>query len=317
MSRLPRRALLAAVLLLFSASDLTRAQSQAVSLPGYPTLGSPSTITVASPGAEPRTRLRYKVSAGQVFVMSMTTSLGLTMSLEGMSMPAMDMPTMKMTANLTVKDVAANGDITYDIAFTEMTAEALPGMDPSMVAMVQGAAGQITSLKGTMTITDRGVNKSGGLDLNKIPDPNLRQTLGSVSGSLESMSMPFPDEAVGMGAKWEVRQAINAAGAHTFQRVECEVTSISASAVSLRVKVEQTTPPQSISSPQLPAGASMEIEKMAGTGTGTSTINLGTLVPTSEIQSTNAASMIMSMGGQTQKMAVDTKVKVSIAPKKN
>jgi hypothetical protein len=317
MSRRLRRALLAAVLLAFSASNLTRAQSQTISLPGYPNVGSPATVTVASPGAEPRTRLRYKVTAGQVFVMSVTTSLGLTMSLEGMSMPAMDMPTMKMTANLTVKDVAANGDITYDIAFTEMTAEALPGMDPSMVAMVQGAAGQITALKGTMTTTDRGVSKSGGLDLNKIPDPNLRQTLGSVSGSLESMSMPLPEEAVGMGAKWEVRQAINAAGAQTFQRVECEVTSISASSVSLRLKVDQTTPPQSISNPQLPAGASMEIEKMGGTGTGTSTIQLGSLVPTSEIQSTNAASMVMSMGGQSQKMAVDTRVKVSIAPKKN
>ncbi len=35
-------------------------QSQAVSMPGYPVPGSPATVTLALPGAEPRTKLRYK-----------------------------------------------------------------------------------------------------------------------------------------------------------------------------------------------------------------------------------------------------------------
>jgi hypothetical protein len=52
------------------------------------------------------------------------------MVMEGMAMPQMDMPVMKMTADVGVTGVAANGDVTYDVAFTAMTAEAQPGMDP-------------------------------------------------------------------------------------------------------------------------------------------------------------------------------------------
>ncbi len=83
------------------------------------------------------------------------------------------------------------------------------------------------------------------------------------------------------------------------------------------MKLEQTAPPQGITNPALPAGSVVNIEKLAGTGTGTIALRFNSLVPTSEMSSSTAMAMAMDMGGQTQRMAVDTKVKVSIAPKKN
>lgn len=293
------------------------ARPQAVSMPGYPAPGGPATVTLASPGAEPRTRLRYKVAAGLKETMSLTTAIGLTMSMEGMAMPAMDLPLMKLTADMAVTGVAPNGDITYDVAFTGMTAEATPGMDPSVAAMMQSAGDGITALKGSVTISDRGVNRAATINVDKVTDPNLRQTLGAIASSLESMSMPMPEEAVGVGARWEVRQAIKAGGAQTFQRVECELASVDAQGATIRIKVEQTAPPQGISNPALPAGTTVNIEKLAGTGTGTIALRFNSLVPTSEMSSSTAMAMAMDLGGQTQRMAVDTKVKLSIAPRKN
>jgi hypothetical protein len=292
-------------------------QTQAASMPGYPAPGGPATVTLAAPGAEPRTKLRYKVAAGLKETISITTTIGLTMSMEGMAMPTMDLPMMKLTADMAVTAVAPNGDITYDVAFTGMTAEAAPGMDPSLAAMMQGAADGITALKGSATISDRGVSRSTTINVDKITDPNLKQTLSAVANSLEGMSMPMPEEAVGVGAKWEVRQASKAAGAQTFQRIECELTSVDAQGATIRVKLEQTAPPQGISNPALPAGSVVNIEKLAGTGTGTIAMRFNSLVPTSEMSSSTAMAMAMDMGGQTQRVAVDTKVKVSIAPKKN
>lgn len=291
--------------------------SQAVSLPGYPAPGAPATVTLASPGAEPRTRLRYKVAAGTKETLTVTTGISLTMSMEGMAMPTMDMPQIKLTADMGVTGVAPNGDITYDVAFTSMTAEAAPGMDPSLAAMMQGASGGITALKGSITMSDRGVNRSATLDVDKVTDPNLRQTLSALSSSLESMSMPMPEEAIGVGAKWEVRQAIKAAGAQTFQRVECELVAVDGQGATIRVKSDQTAPPQGITNPALPPGSTVSIDKLAGTGTGTVAVRFSSLVPTSEMMSSTSMAMAMDMGGQTQKVAVDTKVKVSIAPKKN
>ena len=315
------RPLPAVLVLGIVASGLTHAQSQPQAQPkmtmaGYPAPGSPATITVASTGAEPKTRLRYKVAAGQNFAMEIATNMSVTVAVEGMAIPAMDMPVMKMTANIAVKNVAANGDITYDLAFSEMTAEGKPGMDPSLVAMVQGAASQITQLKGTLVVSDRGVTKSGDIDVNKVTDPNLRQTLTSLASQLESLSVPLPEEAVGVGAKWEVRQALNAAGVQMFQRMEAELASIDASSVTLRIKSEQTTPPQPINNPSLPAGATVEIEKMSGTGAGTMKLQFDSLVPTSELTSTQTGSMAMSMAGMSQKMNMDMKATITVGPKK-
>ena len=290
-------------------------QAPAVSLPGYPAPGSPPTVTLASPGAEPRVRLRYKPAMGYKETMTMAMTMGITMAMEGMSMPAMDLPVMKMTADVGVTGVAPNGDVTYGVAFTGMTAEALPGMDPTIAAMAQGTADSIKALKGSVTMSDRGIHKSSTMNVDQIADPLLKQMLSSMSSSLESMSMPLPEEAVGGGGKWEVRQAIKSAGAQMFQRISVEVVSVDAQAVTLKMNLEQTIPQQSLTNPALP-GSTMNVEKGAGLSAGTQTIRFSGLVPTSEVSGSTAMAMTIDMGGQTQKMSIETKLKVSIAPQK-
>lgn len=290
-------------------------QSAPVSLPGYPAAGAPPTVTLASPGAEPRVRLRYKPTAGLKEAMMMSMAMGLSMVMEGMSMP-MDLPTMKLTADVGVTEVAANGDITYTVAFTGMTAESAPGAADAMAGAVQGAAEGIKSLKGTVTMSDRGINKSTTLNVDQITDPTAKQLLSSMSSSLESMSMPMPDEPVGVGAKWEVRQAIKNAGAQVFQRVTCELTSVDAQGATIKTSVEQTIPPQSVTNPAL-QGATVNVEKGAGTSAGTLSLRFNSLVPTSETSGSTAMAMVVDMAGQSQKMSVETKLKVSVAPKKN
>jgi len=290
-------------------------QTPAVSMPGYPAVGSPSAVTLVSPGSEPRTRLRYKPAAGSKESMAMSMTMGINMVMEGMSVPAMDMPVMKLTADIAVSGVAPNGDVTYDVAFTGMTAEALPGMDPQLAAMAQGTADTIKALKGSVTMTDRGINKSSSMNADQVADPLLKQMLSSMSSSLESMSMPFPEEAVGVGGKWEVRQAIKNAGAQIFQRIQVEVVSVDAQGITIKTNVEQTIPQQSMSNPALP-GATMNIEKGGGMSAGSTTMRFNSLVPTSESTGSTAMAMAIDMGGQTQKMSVETKLKVSIAPQK-
>jgi hypothetical protein len=282
------------------------------SVAGYPAVGSPATVALISNGAEPRVALRVRVPVGTKESMQITTALGITMGMDGMAMPAMDMPIMKMTADIAVTGVADNGDIIYDLAFTGMTADALPGMDPNMAAMVQASGAGIIALRGTFVVSDRGINRSAKLDVSKITDPTLRQLLGSLSGSIESMSMPVPAEPVGVGAKWEVRQAIRSGGAYTFQRAACELVSVDAATAKITLEIEQTTPPQAMDDAQLPPGATMEIEKMSGSGRGTMTMPLHRLVPTSEISSTIAGALVVEIGGQTQRMTTETRLKVTV-----
>jgi hypothetical protein len=306
----------AALAILALSVAVPRADTQAPSLEGYPAVGAAPTVKLLSPGAEPRTPLRYRVPAGYKDTMTMSTAMSMAMTIGEMAAPATELPVMTMTADVAVTGVAANGDITYDLAFTGMTADARPGVDPAVVSAMKASAAGITTIKGTITLSDRGVSRTAKLDAGKVGDPNLQQMVQSLSASLESMSMPLPEEAVGVGARWEVRQAFRSAGTALFQRGECELVSMGKGTVGLRVKFEQTAPRQTVANPALPPGATMEVEKITGSGAGALTLRLDSLIPAGELSSSSNALMSVEMGGQSQRMAIDTRMTVKVAPAK-
>jgi hypothetical protein len=267
---------------------------------------------VASTGAAPKKALRYAIPAGQKSSMDLTINIGMSMNVAGIAMP-MDMPGMKMTAETAVTNVDPNGDITYTLAFTGLTIDAAANANPAVAAAFQGAAANITSMKGTSTITSRGVTKSSKME---VGDPTMQQMLGQMTSTIENLSNPFPEEAVGVGAKWEVRQAVVAGGQTSFVKTEYELVAFDATTVTLKTKMEQTAPPQPVSNAALPPGTEIALEKLTGSGTGTTRISLNSLVPTVEMNSTIVSSMVMSMGGATQPVSTDMTMKMSIAPAK-
>jgi len=268
---------------------------------------------VLAPGAAPLRALRYSIPAGHKGGMDLTMALSIAMNVGGMALP-MDMPPMKIGIDIAVTGVAPNGDISYDVAFTSVTVESTPGANPAAVQAMQAALAGMTTIKGAATVSNRGITKSARLD---VGDPALKQILGQMASTIENLSNPFPEEAIGVGARWEVRQAMAAAGQTSFLRSEYEVVSVSGSTVSLKVKADHTAPPQSVVNPDLPAGSEMRLDKMAGSGAGTIVIQLDSMVPTSEMSSTTLAEMTMSMGGQTQAISAESKIKISVAPRKD
>jgi len=292
-------------------SITTRAQApKPLSMPGYPAVGAPATVTVLAPGAAPRMPLRYKVAADHKSVMDMTMGIGMNMNIGGQAVP-MDMPPILMSATIDVTGVAPNGDITFNLAFTKMGVG--PGADPNIAAAMEAAGSSITALKGTATVSSRGVTKSAKLDFSKV-DPAMQQALGQMTQSIENVSMPLPEEGVGVGARWEVRQTLNAAGITMFQKAEYELTAMDAASVSVKIKIDQTSPPQPMVNPSLPPGVDATVDKMSGSGTGTMTIRFDSLVPTSTIETLSSMVMGMNMGGQVQSMTTDTRMKMTVTP---
>ncbi len=287
------------------------AQAPAIKMDGYPAPGEPAIVMLLAPGTAPLQALRYAIPKGQKARMDMTMAMSMAMDMGGMAVPV-DMPPIKMAIDIAVTDVAANGDLTADLNFASMTVENTPGANPQLVQTMQAAFAGMTSLKARSIVSNRGVTRSTSLEVN---DPAMRQIFDQVRSSFENLSMPFPVEAVGRGARWEVRQTMG--GAQTvFQKSELEVVSIEGSAVSLKVRTEQVAPPQPVSNPDLPPGAEMRLEKLSGTGSGTMTIRLDSLVPTSQADAVSKATMSVAMGGQTQPVSVETKLKISITPGK-
>ncbi len=289
------------------------AQTVRPAMAGYPAVGAPATITLLTPGAAPRTALRYKVPVNTRERLAITTALTMSMAMEGMEMPPQTVPTMKMTADMAITAVSAAGDMNYEMTFTGLGLEG-PG-EANAAAMLQQASAAIVGLKASATTSPRGVVSNGRIDLDKV-DPQIRQLLASSASSFETMSLPFPTEAVGVGARWEARQGIDSGGSVLFQKTVFEIIGIEGDTVRLKGTVEQTAPAQAVSNPALPAGATMQIESLTGTSSATMTVRLDSLVPTSEVTGSSTSVMVVSMNGQQQRMNVTTNLKMGIAPLK-
>ena len=306
------RSLTAFVALALAATPFTlRAERQEPA--GFPKIGATPIVTTVSTGTAPKSALRYKLKAGDKSQMQMTMAAGTTVSMGGTPMMSMDLPVMKMAADIHVTGVSPSGDATYQLAFTDATVEPVAGTDPAMAEMMRGSLPAVKGMKGSATVTSRGITSGAKFDLTGV-DPALAQVLSQMSSTLEVLTIPAPEEAVGPGAKWEVRQALNSGGAIVYQKTEVELVSVEGGVATLKLTLSQTAPRQSVSPPGLPAGISVTVESWTGTGTGTAKMRFDSLIPTSETTLNANATMSMDMGGNAQTMGTESRAKTTITP---
>ena len=304
--------------------------AQTPTMPGYPAVGEPPIVTVLSAGSAPRKELRYVIAGNHQARIeakmdkSMTGASGIG---SVVSKKKDTFPTLKVAADLAVTGISANGDITYDLAFATVTVEDLPGIDPRVVRGLTPLAKMASSMKGSATVSSRGVTRSTRLEG---PNPAVTTMLGELIAAMRQLTIPLPDVAVGVGAKWEVREALAIDGLSAFspkgfQRTEYEVDSIDGSMVSLKVKTEQTAPPQSLQSPFVPIsnqgitfGGDNRLQKLSGSGKGTTVVRLDSPVAASARDSRGSMAMTMSMTkdglAQTSSLTVDVEARIAIAP---
>ena len=283
---------------------------------GFPAPGAVPIVTLASSGAEPRRPIRYAIANGRKDHVNLDMAMNVTMDMAGMSLPSMLMPTMRMGADLAVTDVSAVGDASYKMTFTDLKWVNTDGVDPTILGALQAATPNLTALSGSATISPRGMSRNATLDTSKVANPQLAQMMGSMSSTVQQMAMPFPEEPVGVGARWTVRLAVATGAMQTFQKVEIELTALDATSCTLKLATDQTAPPQRVSVPGLPPGVDASLESLTGSGTSTMLIHLDSLVPTSEGTMKTASVMNVAMGGDTQRISVQASIQMKVAPVK-
>lgn len=260
-------------------------------------------VTVLGTGAEPRRALRYTATAGSKERVDLTMRMSLAMTMGEQSMPPMDIPAIRMGLTTDVNSITPSGDVTFTFGFAEMSMEG-GGMPP-------GAGDALKGITGVITMNDRGVVKSTKLDLAMITDPSIKQLLSSAG--IEKLAAPLPEEALGVGARWEVRQPIEVNGIRTDQKMVFEVTAMDASTATMKVTTEQTAAPQKLTPPGMPAGADVSLVSMSGGGTGTLTLQPGAVMLLGQLDGTTKIVMDVSAEGQQQRMSTDTTLKLTVA----
>lgn len=274
-----------------------------------------SPVKLLNAGSEPRKVLRLHPTVGDKQTLAMSIKMAMTMQAAGSTMPAMDLPTMLMTMEIAVKDVSTNGEISYTILYSEADAETGSGAKSAASAAMKSSMAGLRGLSGEGKMSDRGIVKSLEMKLPPDADPQLSQSMSQMKESFASSSTPFPEEAVGSGAKWEYKSRIKSQGMTVDQTMTFELLTVDGDQVALRTSLAQNAAGQKIENPSMP-GMKMDLTKLTVTGTGKSSVDLGQLMPSSSTLDENSdVQMSMNVGQQKQAMSMKMNAKIKFEGK--
>jgi hypothetical protein len=164
-------------------------------------------------------------------------------------------------------------------------------------------------------MSNRGLTKQANIKMPAGGNPQTQQTIDQLKDSFSQVSLPLPEEAVGLGGKWEAKTSVKSQGMAINQTVTYELVSIEGERITVKSKMAQTAPNQKVESPMMPA-LKLDLKKMVGTGTGELTLDLAHLLPAQvTLESHSDLSMEMNAGGQKQPLNTKVNLKMHLEPK--
>lgn len=272
-------------------------------------------VKLLSPGAEPRQVLRLHPKPGDRQTLTITIKLAMDMQMGEAPSQPMKMPAMTMVVDLTVKDVAANGDIAFETVLGDISVTDEPGVLPQVAEAMKTALGGAKGITSTGTKSDRGVSKGSETKLPSGAAPQMRQSLDQLKESLANATVPLPEEAIGPGAKWEVKLPLKSQGMTIDQTATYELVSVEGDRLNVKSAIVQQAANQKIQNPAMPA-LKVDLIKMSGNGGGDSKFDLARLLPESAtITAHTEMAMGMNMGGQKQAMTMKTEMSIRLESK--
>ena len=290
------------------------------SLPGQteakpPAAASAHAAKLLEAGTEPRQVLRLHPQVGDKQTVSLTLKIGLDLRMGQTPSQAMKMPTIRMSMDTTVKSVSPEGDILYDVVMGNASVEAEADANPQLVQVLKSAFSGFKGLPGSGAASDRGFTKGIEMKAPAGTDPQLQQVVGQMSESFARLSVPLPEEAVGPGAKWEVKMPVTSGDMTIEQTAAYQLVSLEGNRVTVRDTIQQAASNQKIHNPAMPS-LMVDLKKMSGTGSGDAAFDLTQLLPqegTSVLVS--ESTMEVDMGGQKTAMTVKTTANVRLEGK--
>jgi len=273
-----------------------------------PPTGAP-VVKLLSAGNAPRKALRLVARPGYRQTVVMTMAMGMSMQSGGKDLvPMTRMPEMRMTLDLAVTSVAANGDMRCTFKITKPGLAPDPNAAPAVVeAMTKSIAG-LDGTSGYAVLTSRGFTREADFQVGPNVDPQLKQLLDGMRQSLHQLAAPLPAEPIGKGARWETTMTLEINGMNLTQVATYELVELAGRSAKLAVTLTQRAGHQKIQR----NGMSFDLISLASSGSGNMTIDLAQLIASPATISISSASEMEAMG---QKMNMKLDMTMGIARK--
>ena len=232
---------------------------------------------LVDPGAEPRQELRYRFVEGQTGTMAMDMTMDMATTMDGVPMDEAA-GTFDLGAQLamTVTDVYDDGSARVEQTFTGY-AFGETG-DPTVDTELEAMSEQLEGVTVWQVIDDRGAVLEFGNDgFEGLPPELQQQALDSIYSV-----QPFPEEAVGVGARWVAAGSMSSQGLPVSMSVENEVLDLSDDGTVLGITITADADGVTDLVDDTLAGITATVDRLEVTGGGTVEVAFDTLIPTSQ-----------------------------------
>jgi hypothetical protein len=236
-------------------------------------------VTVLAAGKEPLTPLRLVLVPG--------TSHGLMefrqeiyQVLDGSPGADVTTPPIRVPIDASVDAVSAKGDASVSTGYGEATVvdDGSSGTDGR--AALESSLTGITALTTTATVTPRNMWRDPHVSGTEQLDDNVAPIVEQLGNQLGNFNVVFPQEAVGVGARWRTTSSLTVAGFDVVQTYDYTVRTLDVHTVTVHVDYVQTAPRQRVSLPGVPKSARVDLTRYRVTGSGSITLDLASVLPT-------------------------------------
>ena len=234
-------------------------------------------LALLDDGREPRRALRYPSDPPPPQKMSLSLHVAMKMEVPGSPIPPVSMPGLRLLVDLTGRE--RDEQVLYEFTITDADLTGVEAAHPSLVAAMRKGVASLVGATGSVTVDPRGFQRDLSMGLPSGIGQELTQFMNSAKLAIGQMAIPLPEEAIGVGAKWQVEETIAQDGIQVRQKTYYELYAIDGPRVQIRTQTVQSAEQQRAALPGLPSGVSAKVVSLRGAGAGETEIDLRRLVP--------------------------------------
>ncbi len=280
--------------------------------PGAFEVGTAPSIQLLSPGRPPRRRLRYAWRVGQREALALDLRTTATTQEGSASSARVPLPPVHIGIAIDPTAVTADGELKYAWRVTSTAVGAEEGTAESLVEGMRAEVAAVAALAGSGTVSSLGLTGEIAVDASSVPEGGATgQMIEQVRQTLRDLPAPFPDEEVGVGARWQKLSDVGANGIPVHQTETFTLARVEGDRGSVENVLAQTAPAQALHTPGMAPGAQAEMESMLVAADATTRFDLTRLVPQMHLVSTTT--MVLSghsAGDSPRRVAMALRVEI-------
>jgi hypothetical protein len=266
----------------------------------------------AGKGSKQKLRYKFSVDNKEVFEMIMKMTIGIEVG--DMKQPPITSPDIKMHMSVEPKNLFDSGDLRYEFKVTK--ADVVEGTGEGAIAtQMQAEIGKMVGMSGWAEVTSRGVTKKADIKASSAMNSGAMELMENMRTQLEQVAMPFPEEAVGIGAKWDVITPIKTEAFSFTQKASYTLTKREGDKITMEVKLKHAAEPQDITMKKLPPGTKARLDSYNASGSGNVELDLNRIVPKSDVEAKTDIAMSVDYQGKKNVFKTHMQMEISIDSK--